>query len=209
MFVGIVPMHAFASTLPSDSVKGDESKKQILFVDGVSKRLMEKDDDKNELIRLVQVGVYKDYLFPQTRKNFTATFPGFFANFQHKLWSVWQGSLEARWSHWKTKDGDFKYLMPLGLYSKIGVKPQIQLSDVTLAPYLTLGLGYIIPFEGDSYFQMHVSKSFGELSVIGGGGLDIILLKSFGINVSFDVWRGLETVQYFVGMFSLGMIAQF
>lgn len=207
--ISILPMNAFASTLSSDSVKSDQSKKQILFVDGVSERLIEKDDKKNELIRLVQVGVYKDYLFPQTRKNFTALFPGFFVNFQHKLWSIWQGSLEARWSHWKTKDGDFKYLMPLGFYSKIAVKPHIECSGVTLAPYLTLGVGYTIPFEGDSYFQLHVPKAFGELSAIGGGGLDIILLKSFGINASFDTWKSLETDQYFVGMFSFGLIAQF
>jgi len=195
--------------MSSDSVKSDQSKKQILFIDGVSERLVYKDDDKNKLVRLVQAGVYKDYLFSSTRSAFTPASPGLFVNFQHKLWSVWQGTLEARWSHWKTKQGDFKYVMPFSLFSKISVKPQFHISWFTVAPYLTVGLGYTIPFQGNGYVRLGVPKSFGELSAIGGGGMDIILLKSFGINISFDTWKGLATNQYFAGMLSLGFIAQF
>lgn len=198
-----------ADPVSSDSVKSDQTKKQILFVDGISERLIENDDNRNTLVRLVQFGVYKDYLFPQTRNAFVPSSPGLFINFQHKLWSVWQGTLEARWSHWKAKDAEFKYLMPLGLYSKISVKPQIKIVTVTFAPYLTVGIGYTIPFQGNGYVQLNVPQSFGELSAIGGGGLDIVLLKSFGFNVSFDTWKGLESDQYFVGMLSLGLIAQF
>src|SRR5262249_10168372 len=146
--------------------------------------------------RFIQIGVYQDFLFSRSRTLFKPSSPGILISFQHQLWSIWRGSIEARWSHWKQKDGEFQYSMPLGLYSKIAVQPNFKFMGLTVSPYINAGIGYTILFEGDAYFKLSVPTGFGEFSAIAGGGLEIILLKSFGINVGFDAWKSLESNSY-------------
>lgn len=189
------------------SIAVETNKNQIVLVDGISDHLVDK-KQKTET-RFIEIGVYQDFLFSQSRRLFTPASPGILVSFQHQLWSIWRGSLEVRWSHWKQKDGTFRYSMPLGLYSKIAVQPNFHFLGLTFSPYVSAGIGYTILFEGNSYFKLNTPLGFGEFSAIAGGGLEIILLKSFGIRVGFDAWKGLESESYFAGALSIGLIKRF
>jgi len=197
----------FHDATATSSVERENNKNQILLVDGISARLVEK--KPHEQLRFVQAGVYQDFLFSQTKSYFKPISPGILISFQHKLWSIWRGSVEARWSHWEQKNGNYNYSMPLGLYSKIAVQPDFKLLNITFSPYINAGIGYTILFQGNAYFKLNTPTGFGELSVIGGGGIQVILLKSFGMNVGFDAWKSLDSDKYFVGSLSLGLVKRF
>lgn len=190
------------------SVERDGNKNQILLVDGVSVRLADKTPKKEN--HFIEIGAYKEYFFSESHALFKQASPGILLSFQQKLWRFWRGSVEARWSHWTTqKENTPKYMMPLGLFSKIAAQPEFKFFDMTFSPYVTAGIGYTILFRGNSYFNLRVPEGFGEASAIAGGGLQVIIVKSFGINLGFDAWKGLESTEYFIGALSLGLVTQF
>ena len=195
---------------PAYSVEREPSKNQTVVVDGVSARLLRASNPTPYFARVFYVGAYHEFIFGPTHSRYSTSPIGVIAGFQHTLNTFMRGGIELHWSHWRAKeDNNPRYMMPVGLYSKISLQPKIPFCSGALAPYLTAGLGYMVPFYGGKYFTMDVPRSFGMVMFIGGGGLEWMLTKSFGFNFGFDTWLDLEANDFFAGDLSFSLVAHF
>ncbi len=207
----LVILAAWNSAAATSSVEREQNKKQLLDADGMSQRLLKDSNPNPTFARIFYLGAYHEFLFGPIHAEYNPSVVGVIAGFQHTLNSYLRGGLELHWSHWQAKDKNNspRYIMPVGLYSKIILQPKFSVGAGSLAPYLTAGLGYMIPFQGDSYFAMNVPASIGMVMFIGGGGIEWMFVKSFGITMGFDTWLDLEGKDFFAGDLSLSLVSRF
>lgn len=197
--------------IPSFSVEREENKNQIILEDGMSKRLLKGSNPNPNFQRILYAGAYHEFIFGPAHSQYTASPIGVVVGFENTLNSFMRGGIELRWSHWQAKDilNNPPYLMPVGLYSRIKIQPRIKMGSGSLAPYLAAGLGYMIPFYGNKFFTMDVPRDLGNVMFIGGGGIEVMFIKSFGLNFGFDTWLDLEGKDYFAGDLSAAFVVHF
>lgn len=197
-------MHADAAVTPVQQ--------EPVLVDGISQKLVPNSSPNPTFARILYFGAYHEFIFGPTHSQYQASPVGVLVGFQHTLNSFLRGGLELRWSHWQAKDiSNYpRYIMPVGLYSKITIQPAIPLyTNGSLSPYLTAGLGYMVPFQGDKFFTMNVPKYFGMVMFIGGGGIEWRMNQSIALSTGFDTWVDLEGNDFFAGDLSFSFVIRF